>query len=113
MNKDRDSLRIEHNEAAQRWEAYVSQHRAVAAYQRSGDTITFTHTEVPPQLEGQGIASRRVQRRLDAARDHDHTVIPLCPFVAGCIRRHPDDKALVRDDFLHLVSGGTPSAARA
>jgi uncharacterized protein len=109
MNDEGVNVTIENNEAAQRWEAHVDQQRAIVAYQYSGETIIFTHTEVPPQLEGQGIASRLVQAALDDIRDRHHTVIPLCPFVAEYIRRHPDYKPLVRRDFLHLVGGGTPS----
>jgi hypothetical protein len=73
-------------------EARVGQQRAIVAYQRSGETIIFTHTAVPPQLEGQGIASRVVQAALDDTRDRHHTVIPVCPFVAAYIRRHSDYK---------------------
>jgi uncharacterized protein len=108
MNDERVTLRIENNEAAQRWEAHVGQQRAILAYQYSGETIIFTHTEVPPLFEGQGIAGRLVQVALDDTRDRHRTVIPLCPFVAAYIRRHPEYKPLVRTDFLHLVGGGTP-----
>lgn len=113
MNHERESLTIENNEAAQRWEACIGQQRAITAYKRTGDTIILTHTEVPPELEGQGIAGRLVQTALDDARDHHLTVIPLCPFVAGYIRRHPNYKPLVRPDFQHLVGGETPSSADA
>ena len=61
-----------------------------AAYQRAGQLIVFTHTEVDPGLEGQGIGSRLVRGALDDVRAHDIPVLPLCPFVAAWIARHPD-----------------------
>src|SRR6185436_2589034 len=55
-NREMSNLTIENNQAAQRWEAHVDQQLAVAEYRRRGDTIFFIHTEVPRELEGQGVA---------------------------------------------------------
>src|SRR5262245_11607575 len=44
-------LTIENNQAAQRWEAHLGQHLAVAEYRRRGDTLFFIHTKVPRELE--------------------------------------------------------------
>ena len=63
---------------------------AVAAYQREGDTIVFTHTVVPPRLEGRGVGSRLVRGALDQARDQGLTVVPQCPFVRAFIERHQE-----------------------
>lgn len=104
MNSERYISEIVNNEAAQRWEAHVGQHIAVTAYQRSGVAIIFTHTEVPPALEGRGIASQLVQAALDDARTQQLAVIPFCPFVAAYIRRHPDYKVLVPPDYHDLVA---------
>jgi predicted GNAT family acetyltransferase len=102
-SKEINNLKIENNEGAQRWEAHVDQHVAVAEYRRRGDSIFFIHTEVPRELEGQGIASKLVKAALDDARAQQLAVIPFCPFVAGYIRRHPGYKALVHRDYRDLV----------
>ena len=102
-SREGNNLKIENNQAAQRWEAHVDQHLAVAEYRRRGDTIFFIHTEVPRELEGQGIASKLVKAALDGARTQRLAVVPFCPFVAGYIRRHPDYKALVHPDYHDLV----------
>jgi uncharacterized protein len=104
-NREVIKLNIENNEAAQRWEAHSGQYLAVAEYRRRNDTLFFIHTEVPPELEGQGIASRLVQAALDDARTKHLAVVPFCPFVASYIRRHPDYKALVHADYRDLVMG--------
>lgn len=97
-------LKIVNNEAARRWEAHVDQQMGVAEYRRRGDAIAFLHTEVPPALEGRGIASRLVQAALDDARTRGLAVIPYCPYVAGYIRRHPAYTTLVPPDYRDLLA---------
>ena len=104
-DSEMSNLTIENNPGAQRWEAHVDQHLAVAEYRRRGDTIFFIHTEVPRELEGKGVASKLVKAALDDARSQHLAVVPFCPFVAGYIRRHPNYKALVHRDYHDLVEG--------
>lgn len=78
------------NQAEQRFELAVEGGTAIAAYRREGDRIIFTHTEVPPELEGQGIGSRLVAGALAQVRRAGLTVVPACAFVAAYLRRHPD-----------------------
>lgn len=83
------------NRAEQEWTLDVSGYRAVAAYQREGDVIVFTHTVVPPEIEGHGVGSRLVRGALDGVRDQGLKVIPQCPFVAAYIDRHPEYRGLL------------------
>jgi predicted GNAT family acetyltransferase len=69
----------------------------VAAYQRRGDEIRFTHTEVNPDAGESGLGSRLVRAALDDVRGKGLQVVPLCPFVRGWIERHPDYADLVAD----------------
>jgi predicted GNAT family acetyltransferase len=98
-NREINTLTIENNEGAQRWEAHLDQHLAVTEYQRRGDTIFFIHTEVPRELDGKGVASQLVKTALDDARRQHLAVVPFCPFVAGYIRRHPDYRDLVEGEL--------------
>jgi hypothetical protein len=59
-------------------------------YRRQGDAIAFIHTEVAPEYEGKGVASRLISAALDVAREDGATVLPFCPFVRGYIAKHPD-----------------------
>lgn len=63
----------------------------------SGDKlIVFTHTEVEPNFDGQGVGSKIARFALDDVRgDGSRSVLPLCPFIKGWILRHPDYKDLV------------------
>jgi predicted GNAT family acetyltransferase len=92
------NITLSDNEANQRFEAQVEGYTAIAQYQRYRDKITFTHTEVPQELEGKGVGSALVKYALDTARKEHLTVIPLCPFVSSYIRRHQEYLDLVQAD---------------
>jgi hypothetical protein len=81
---------VRDNPARQRFELDSGGHAAVANYRLSPGVITFTHTEVPPALRGQGIGSRLVRGALDAVRSTGLRVVVQCSFVADVIRRHPE-----------------------
>ncbi|MFI7704465.1 GNAT family N-acetyltransferase [Nonomuraea sp. NPDC049480] len=66
-----------------------------ADYRLLPTKIVFTHTEVLPDYEGQGLASKLVKHALQASADAGLRVVPLCPFVAKYIARHPEFKDLV------------------
>ena len=68
----------------------------VAAYRLSGGTITFTHTQVDPEYEGQGAGSQLAREALDDSRARDRRVVVHCPFISAWIRRHPDYADLLR-----------------
>ena len=67
----------------------------VAEYQRDGDQVRFTHTEVDPSAGESGLGSRLVQAALDDVRAKGGSVVPLCSFVRGWIGKHPDYADLV------------------
>ena len=54
------------------------------------DKVVFTHTEVPVGLEGRGLGASLARAGLDWARSEGLRVIPVCPFVAAYIGRHPE-----------------------
>ncbi len=95
MNTDRDDVTVTDNEAARRYEAHVDGQLALLQYRRSGDRLDLVHTEVPEELEGQGIGGALARFALEDARSHHWTVIPSCPFVASYIRRHSEYQDLV------------------
>jgi uncharacterized protein len=64
-------------------------------YRLAGAMITFRHTEIDPAVGGRGLGSALVRFALDDARARGLTVIPVCPFVAAFIVRHPEYEDLV------------------
>ena len=73
-----------------RFELAADGHIAFSEYKRDGGVLTVMHTEVPKELNGKGIGSALVRGLLDIARAQGLKVVPLCPFVAGYIDKHPD-----------------------
>jgi len=60
-----------------------------------GHRRVFTHTEIDPAFEGQGLAGVLVQGALADVRASGRRVVPVCPYVAAYVKRHPDDEDLV------------------
>ncbi len=52
--------------------------------------VTADHTGVPDAFRGTGAGRALVERLLADARAEGFRVVPLCPFVIGLARRHPD-----------------------
>ena len=64
-------------------------------YIKTTEKIFLTHTEVPQAFEGKGIASALVKDVLKEVEKSGLALIPLCPYVAMYIKRHPEWKSLV------------------
>ena len=52
--------------------------------------IYLTHTEVPSALEGKGVGSSLVRLALEDIERQQLRLVPLCPFVAGYVQKHPE-----------------------
>lgn len=83
------------NSEDKQYEFHIEGVLAKIEYRRAKNKIYLTHTEVPKQLEGKGIASSLVHSVLEDIEKKGLTLIPMCPFVAAYIKRHPDWKKLV------------------
>jgi uncharacterized protein len=88
---------VSNNAAQHRFELEVDGHVAAAYYERTGDVITFEHTEVPAELGGKGIGSKLVKGALDQVRAEGLRVVAQCPFVKGWIGKHPDYADLLKE----------------
>jgi predicted GNAT family acetyltransferase len=67
-------------------------------YRSEPGAIVLVHTEIEPSAEGHGVGSRLVKGALDDIRGRGLRVVPLCPFVAAYLRRHPEYADLVTTD---------------
>ena len=79
-----------HVPEARRFEIRSGNAVAVAEYVRGEGTLVFTHTYVPPELRGRGLAERVVRVALDYARAERLRVVPSCSYVAALVERHPE-----------------------
>src|SRR3954463_1663930 len=68
---------------------------AIAEYTLPQGKIVFTHTEVPPAHEGQGLGSALIRFALASARERGLQVIPICPFFAAYMKKHAEEHDLL------------------
>lgn len=84
------------NEAANQYEFHIGEYIPLIQYIKNNKgEIYLIHTEVPAELEGQGVGSSLVEKVLENIEQQGLRLIPLCPFVSGYIERHPEWRQLV------------------
>jgi uncharacterized protein len=98
-----DAVAVTHNEEAHRFEATVDGLRSLLAYRLFPERIVLHHTEVPPPIQGQGMAAKLTGAALDFARAHHLRVVPLCPYVSSFLREHREYQDLVSSADLEKI----------
>ena len=94
------AIEVHHNPQRSRYEVTVDGEPAgFAAYRDTDGAQVFTHTEVDDAFEGQGVGSALARGALDDVRDRGGRLVPLCPFIAAYIDRHPQYADLVDADL--------------
>lgn len=84
-----------HNAAANRYEIEIDGKLAVADYEMREGKQFFTHTLVPPELRGRGLAEVLVRTALSDAKAADRKIVPACSYVGVFIQRNPEFADLV------------------
>lgn len=87
---------VRHNAAEHRFESEVDGHLSVAEYANQEGAMVFTHTFVPSELRGRGLAEALVRAGLDYAREQKARVVPACSYVATFIQRYPEYQELLK-----------------
>jgi predicted GNAT family acetyltransferase len=84
------TIPVQHNAAEHRYEATVDGYVSVCEYEPADGRWVFTHTFVPPELRGRGIAEQLVRAALAGARATGNKVVPACSYVAAFLDRHKE-----------------------
>ncbi len=100
---------VTNNAAASRFQATVDGHTAVAIYRLEEGSIRFTHTQVPEELRGRGIANALVVHALADVRARGLQVTPQCPVFAAYMRGHADSQDLLTAEGRSML--GLPVAS--
>ena len=90
-----DAPAIHHDADIHRFATTVDGAKAYLDYRRTGELMTITHTWVPAEIGGRGIAGQLVRAALEHARSAGLKVEPACSYAAEWIRRHPDYASLL------------------
>jgi len=89
---------VDHPERRQ-FEIAVGDQVAFAEYRLVEGGMMFTHTEVPPGLEGRGLGKALILAGLAAARERGLKVLPVCTFFAAYMKKHPETHDLLHPDY--------------
>jgi len=79
---------VVHRPEQSRFEAAVEGGTAVLVYEQAGDTVAMLHTVVPPEAEGQGVASALAGAAVGWARGEDLQIDAQCSYVRSWLQRH-------------------------
>ena len=86
---------VTHKPEDSRFESRLPAGLAVCEYRRVGPLLVLHHTEVPPALQGQGLAAPLVAAALAWAREQGLRVRPTCSYVAAYMKRHAETQDLL------------------
>jgi uncharacterized protein len=67
----------------------------IVTYQLTDNIIVYTHTEVKPAYEGQGVGSRLARAVMEDAVAKGRTVVPVCPFLSEWLTKHHEYDSVV------------------
>jgi predicted GNAT family acetyltransferase len=83
---------VSDNRAESRFELAVDGQIAFLVYERTADTLTLIHTEVPVALRGRHLGDALVEAALQAGRSEGRRIVVICPFARAYMQRHPESR---------------------
>ena len=95
MKDEYVKLELAKNEKESRFEMSVDGYTAIIEYKELPGKIALIHTEVPPALEGRGVATAIIEKALSYIEQNNLKLIPLCPVVVAYVKRHPEWNRIV------------------
>ncbi len=83
------------NLARSRYELTQDGLTAFADYSRRNGKVVIPHVEAPPELRGTGVAGRLMEGVVADVRAKGEKLVPLCPYAAAWMKRHPEHADLL------------------
>lgn len=83
-------MELINNTEREAFELPVQDGVAFISYRANGDVFSLMHTEVPEELEGQGIGSSLVEQTFHYLEANNLRMVPRCAFVMTYLKRHPE-----------------------
>lgn len=99
MKSEFENIPLIKNEDNHRFEITFEEHKAFIDYKERPGKISLIHTEVEPELEGKGAATAVIEKTLEHIEQNNYKLVPLCPLVFAYIKRHPEWKRIVYENF--------------
>jgi len=95
------SLDIHHLSAAHRFETTVDGVTCELNYSLQDRVMTITHTRVPREIGGRGIAAELMRAALQVAKERGLSIDPACSYAAAYMRKqHQGPEKAHMDELL-------------
>jgi predicted GNAT family acetyltransferase len=91
---------ISHDENAKRFATEVDGYRAELDYTIADGIMTITHTRVPREIGGRGVAAGLMRAALQVADERGLSINPACSYAAAYMRKHAQSPDKVHMDEL-------------
>jgi len=85
-------LIVEHDASAKKFFIQLGNDEAKLEYAQNGDILNMWHTEVPPALQGKGIAKVLAQGAFDYAVKNNQKMILTCSYLQKFYKDNPKDE---------------------
>lgn len=89
-----NDLSINHDAAGRQFNTEVEGHKAELNYRLDGTIMHITHTGVPSDIGGRGVAAGLMKAALAHAEASGWTVVPACSYANGYMLKHPETRHL-------------------
>ena len=86
---------VHHDTRAHEFSAELEGHRAELQYRLRDGVMTITHTGVPDEIGGRGVAAELTRVALETARANGWKVVPACAYADAFMRRHREYEDLL------------------
>lgn len=86
---------IDHDADNHRFTTSIEGKRAELEYDLEDGRMVITHTRVPDEISGRGIAGRLNRAAFEHARASGLRVRPVCSYAAAWAERHPEYRPLL------------------
>jgi len=73
-------------------------------YHALGDAIVIVHTEISPQLNGNGHGSQLAEKVIAHFRAQHQSLVPICSFFAHYLRTHPEHHDMMTANVKQLFA---------
>ena len=80
---------VNHDLAKRQFSTEVDGHRAVLDYTLADSIMSITHTGVPSEIGGRGVAADLMKAALSTAQDRHWSVNPICSYAVAYMNKHP------------------------
>lgn len=90
-----NSYKLIHNEAECQYEYHIEGHLARLVYEEEDGVLHLTHTFVPQELGGRGIAGALVKDVMDDIEKRALKMKPACSYIVAYVEKHPECKTLL------------------